>query len=241
MKSLVLLSGGQDSTTCLWWALSRFGHENVTALSIYYGQRHSVEIEAARKVAALARVGHHTVHLPKSALLSSSPLIDHNAEVGQYADADSLPGGLEATFVPFRNLLFLTIAANHALYHGASVIVTGVSEEDYGGYPDCRAEFVAAMQSAINQAIGVPRDLESENWPLQIETPLISLDKKETVELAAKLGGHPSCMDALAFSHTCYKGQTPPCGRCHACLLRARGFEQAGREDPLVTRCGGVS
>jgi 7-cyano-7-deazaguanine synthase len=245
MKALVLLSGGQDSTTCLWWALKEFGAENVRALSINYGQRHAVELHAAVIVAKMAKVEHSVVNIPIDALLSTSPLVDRSRDVEEYADADSLPGGLEDTFVPFRNLLFLTIAGNHAMHHGCGVVVTGVSEEDYGGYPDCRSEFITAMQEALNQAIGADPDLEQWELPLQIHTPLIALDKAATVHLALALtgeggpyGGTPSCMEALAYSHTCYNGSVPPCGRCHACLLRSRGFEQAGVTDPLVARVG---
>ena len=168
-------------------------------------------------------VSHEILHV-SSILKGTSPLVNPSHEVDTYKDADSLPGGLEATFVPMRNALFLVLAANRAAVLGCNQIYIGVSQEDYGGYPDCRLDFIESMERSINQAL---------DQRIYIETPLIQLNKKETVELAQTL---PGCMEALAFSHTCYKGDYPPCGKCHACLLRARGFEQAGIQDPLVAR-----
>lgn len=225
---LVVLSGGQDSTTCLYWAKQTPGLEKLHAITFDYGQRHGVEIRSARIVGDMADVDtHELVVLPDGILAGTSPLTNPAEEVEEYESAETLPGGIEKTFVPARNLLFLSIAANRAAVLGCDSIVIGVSEEDFGGYPDCRGEFITAMEAAINA--GLPEDCK-----LTVHTPLINRNKKETVELAASLGG---CMEALAYSHTCYNGDWPPCGKCHACLLRARGFEQAGIEDPLLTHC----
>ncbi len=224
-KSLVILSGGQDSTTCLFWARKQFGPE-IHALTFFYGQRHAIEIDAAQRIARLANVlSHETLILPKGILMSGSPLVDHEKEVGQYGSVADLPGGTEPTFVAGRNILFLTLAANRAFALGCERIIIGISSEDFGGYPDCRPAFREAMERALQEGL---------EYELEVLAPLQELSKAETVRLAADLG--PECLDALAYSHTCYNGQYPPCGRCHACLLRAKGFKEAGIPDPLVTR-----
>jgi 7-cyano-7-deazaguanine synthase len=220
-KALVVLSGGQDSTTCLYWALARY--DSVSAITFAYNQRHKIELESARKIAAMAGVPHRIVDMGPI-LGGVSPLTDHSQQVEHYASADSLPGGLENTFVPGRNILFLTMAGSQAYVDGADSIILGVSEEDFGGYPDCREDFIRKMEAAL--ASGLDK-------PIKIETPLVFLNKKQTVELAQIL---PGCMEAMAYSHTCYEGAVPPCGQCHACLLRARGFAQAGTPDPLLQR-----
>jgi len=222
-KALVVLSGGQDSTTCLFWARERY--EEVHAVTFNYNQRHQREIEAAIKIASMAGVASHEV-LPLGPILKgTSPLVS-DIPPEQYEDWQSLPGGLEKTFVPMRNALFLTIAANRAVVLGAPVIITGVSQEDYGGYPDCRQEFIMGLEDALNLAIeGLPQ--------LTILTPLLHMDKAESVLLARSL---PGCWEALAYSHTAYDGAYPPVGKDHATLLRAKGFELAGWPDPLVER-----
>ena len=228
--AVVLLSGGQDSTTCLYWALKRW--KKVTALTIVYGQRHVVEVDAAKKIAEDAGVPHEILELPKL-LKGTSPLVNDNEEVGQYESAEDLPGGIEPTFVPCRNILFLTIAANRAACLGYSNIITGVCEEDYGGYPDCRSDFIGRMEDALVAGIwGAESDKN-----IMVHTPLMWLTKKASVDLAISL---PGCMEALAYSHTCYNGSVPPCGKCHACLLRAKGFSDAGVADPLVERLAAV-
>jgi 7-cyano-7-deazaguanine synthase len=228
-RVVLLLSGGQDSTTCLFWALAA-GAAEVHALSVWYGQRHDAELQAAVDVLAVARahypqatLRHEQVQLGR-VLTGTSPLVS-DAVLGQYEHADELPGGVEPTFVPGRNLLFLTLAANRAASLRADAVVTGVCEEDFGGYFDCRRVFVDAAERAVAQAV-VGRD----EW-LPILTPLMRLDKAASVRLAQAL---PGCMEALGVSHTCYAGSRPPCGRCHACHLRARGFAQAGVADPLL-------
>lgn len=232
-RALVVLSGGQDSVTCLFWAIDKFGPDNVEAVTFNYGQRHEVEITAAITVAGMAKVKHAVI--PVGPILGgTSPLVDKARDVGQYATADALPGGLEDTFVPGRNILFLTLAANRAYCIGADHLVTGVCEEDFGGYPDCRRDFIDAMEVALRQGLMHESDPRGK---VTIHTPLMTLTKKETVEMALALEdrGLP-CMDALSFSHTCYNGAVPPCGKCHACHLRIKGFEDAGVPDPLMVR-----
>ncbi|MDR2017290.1 MAG: 7-cyano-7-deazaguanine synthase QueC [Syntrophobacterales bacterium] len=221
-KCLVVLSGGQDSTTCLYWAKERF-HE-VYTVAFDYGQRHRIELTSAETVAGFAHASAHETIDITGLMKSTSPLIDKAAHVARYDSAENLPGGIEPTFIPCRNLLFLTIAANRAVVHGIRDLVIGVSEVDYGGYPDCRSEFIRVTEDALRLG------LEME---MTIHAPLIRMSKKETVLLSLALTG---CMEALAWSHTCYMGATPPCGKCHACLLREKGFQEAGVEDPLIRR-----
>lgn len=232
-RYVVLLSGGQDSTTCLFWTLARDpAPDEVLCLSVAYGQRHARELQAAEQVIKIAREHYPDVEISHEVmdvgdiLLSTSPLVSGN-ELGQYESVEDLPGGVEPTFVPGRNLLFLLLAANRAAFIEATGIVTGVCEEDFGGYFDCRRDFVDAMEIAIAQGF-----VGKNQWA-DILTPLMHLSKKESVELALSLKG---CMRALAYSHTCYAGEYPPCGKCHACHLRIRGFEEAGVEDPLIAR-----
>ncbi len=218
-KALVVLSGGQDSTTCLYWAMDRFGRDQVSALSFDYGQRHRIELACAREVAALAGVPHACLPIDTFAALGGNALTDEQVDVPHEAAGHELP----VTFVPGRNLVFLTFAAAYAYGRGIRHLVTGVAQTDYSGYPDCRQETLNALRQAIN--LGMEADFE-------LHTPLMFLSKKETVELAVSVGA----LDALAHSHTCYEGRQPPCGECAACRLRARGFEEAGIPDPLVER-----
>lgn len=226
-KALVVLSGGQDSTTCLFWAKQQFGE--VHAVTFDYNQRHSVEIDAARKVAELAQVASHEVVPIGPILAGRSPLTNPNETLEQYDSAEQMErvigNRVELTFVPMRNALFLTLAANRAVCMDCFDLVTGVCEQDNANYPDCRAEFIAAQELAIEKALGVPRFV--------IHTPLMYLSKADSVLLAIKI---PGAYDALAFSHTAYDGQYPPVGRDHATVLRASGFEIAGVPDPLVVR-----
>lgn len=231
-KALVVLSGGQDSTTCLYWALAQGW--DVYAVTFDYGQKHQIEIDSARCIAAMAGVGHEIIKLGDGILAGTSPLVNKEAELEQYKDHHSLPGGLEKTFVPMRNQLFLTVAANRAYLLGCSKMVTGVCQEDSGGYPDCRAVFIDALQDACNYGTFTGKD--GSPPPLKIYTPLMSLTKAQSVHLAMTL---PGCMEALAYSHTSYDGQYPPTGHDHATLLRAKGFEEAGIPDPLVLRAVG--
>lgn len=238
--AVVVLSGGQDSTTCLALAVQRYGRDQLRCVTFDYGQRHRVEIEAAEKVADLAGLNlitqHEIVKLPATILKGSSPLLmTGENQVESYANAAALPGGLEKTFVPMRNQMFLTIAYNRAvllgLQHGLAVdVITGVSQEDYGGYPDCREDFIHALEGASKMALDAP-----ELPDVRIVTPLMHLDKRATVLLSEQL---PGARKMLAYSHTCYNGEVPPCGKCHACLLRERGYEQAGILDPLTQRVG---
>lgn len=227
-RAVVVLSGGQDSTTCLYAAIEQ-GYE-VHAVTFDYGQRHRVEIESAKLIAQLAGVASHEILQLGPILKGTSPLVS-DEPLEQYADHASLPGGLEKTFVPMRNQLFLTIAANRAYVLNCRDMFTGVCEEDYGGYPDCRRYFVNMFEAACNAGTftGEPGTIPS----LRVHTPLMRLTKAASVRLALEL---PGCYGALAYSHTSYDGQYPPTGHDHATLLRAKGFEEAGVPDPLILR-----
>ncbi len=224
-KALVVLSGGQDSTTCLFWARERF--DEVHAITFSYGQRHSREIDAAIKVVQLAGLPgtrHEVLHLPVETLKGSSPLINRNEKLEQYQDWQHLPGGLEKTFVPARNALFMVLAANRAYCLGVETIVLGICQEDFGGYPDCREVFRSDMEATMRNAL---------EFPVHYCAPLMYLTKAQSVKLAHTL---PGCWEALAYTHTSYDGAYPPTGNDHATLLRAKGFEEAGLPDPLVLR-----
>ncbi len=219
-KALVVLSGGQDSTTCLYWAIDKFGHENIDTITFDYGQRHSIELESAVKVAEVAHVPNIIVPINTFGFLGGNSLADSDIEVKNELDENT---NLPNTFVPGRNLIFMTFAAAYAYQKGIKHLVTGVAQTDYSGYPDCRDETMKALANSIN--LGMEAEFE-------LHTPLMFMSKAETVELAQKCGA----MDALAWSHTCYNGKFPPCGECPACQLREAGFKDAGVLDPIFLR-----
>ncbi len=222
--ALVVLSGGQDSTTCLYWALARWGTGRVTALTFDYGQRHRLELDCARRVAILAGVPHEILPINTFAALGGNALTgDQPVPVG-----DAPVTGLPDTFVPGRNLIFLTFAAAYAYQRGIHHVVTGVAQTDYSGYPDCRETTLQALEQAISLGM---------DYSIELHTPLMHLSKAATVELATTVGALP----VLAFTHTCYNGLQPPCGECSACLLRAKGFAEAEQVDPLLARFGQCS
>ena len=231
-KCLVVLSGGQDSTTCLFWAKEKY--DEVHAVTFDYGQRHKLEIEAARHVAAIAMVDSHEVVVIGAGILKSTSPLTSNNELEQYENAEQMEQVIgtrvEKTFVPMRNTLFLTIAANRAVALGCRAIITGVCQEDNANYPDCTASFIREMECAINASLGFT-NLSTE-W-IVIQTPLMRKSKAETCQLATTL---KDCMKALAYSHTSYDGKYPPTDMNHANVLRAKGFEDAGIPDPLVVR-----
>jgi len=216
--ALVVLSGGQDSTTCLYWAIDRFGLGAVDTLTFDYGQRHRIELDCAAKIANFAGVPGRCLPIDTFAALGGDALTDPDIDVANEAESET---GLPNTFVPGRNLVFLTYAAAYAYQRNIRHLVTGVAQTDYSGYPDCREDTITALQYALR--LGMESDVT-------IHTPLMHLSKKETVELARDLGALP----AMAFTHTCYNGERPPCGSCAACELRAKGFAEAGIIDPLL-------
>ena len=224
--ALVLFSGGQDSTACLAWALTCYGR--VETVGFDYGQRHSVELKARRAVrkAMIAqfpdwapRLGpDHRINLRAFGAIGETAMTsDRTIEVTER--------GLPSTFVPGRNLVFLTYAAALADRRGLGALVGGMCETDFSGYPDCRRDTLDAMQTALN--LGMARDFV-------IETPLMWLTKAQTWGLAKGLGGEALVELTVKESHTCYLGDRTPhawgagCGTCPACELRARGFAEWG-------------
>jgi 7-cyano-7-deazaguanine synthase len=224
-SALVLFSGGQDSATCLAWALERY--ERVETVGFDYGQRHAVEMQARLAVrdgmrAALPqwanRLGEdHVVDLTGYGAIAESAL---TADRAMEMDARGLP----TTFVPGRNLVFLSVAAALADRQGLDGLVGGMCETDFSGYPDCRRETIDAMEQALSLGL---------DQPVRIETPLMALTKAETWDLAERIGGAPLVELILAASHTCYRGDRAHrhawgygCGDCPACELRARGHAE---------------
>jgi 7-cyano-7-deazaguanine synthase len=222
-SALVLFSGGQDSSVCLAWALERY--PRVETVGFDYGQRHAVELQARQHVRqAMAqafpgwagRLGpDHLLDLKGFGAIGETALTSERA-------IEVTERGLPSTFVPGRNLVFLTYAAALADRRGLRALVGGMCETDYSGYPDCRRESLDAMERALN--LGMERDF-------RIETPLMRLTKAETWVLAEELGGEPLVQLILEHSHTCYLGERGTrhdwgygCGACPACELRAQGW-----------------
>ncbi|MBU1229759.1 MAG: 7-cyano-7-deazaguanine synthase QueC [Proteobacteria bacterium] len=224
-KALVVFSGGQDSATCLAWALSL--HAHVETIGFDYGQRHAVELACRAEVLSRFRAlrPDWDQKLGPDALLT----LDVFQQLGETAlthdvEIITTASGLPSTFVPGRNLIFLTLAAAQACRRGLRRIVTGVCETDFSGYPDCRDDTVKALQVAVNLG------MESR---LVMETPLMWLTKAQTWSLASELGGEALVALILEHTHTCYQGQRGErhawgygCGACPACELRAAGWAQ---------------
>lgn len=232
-SALVVLSGGQDSTTCLFDAKATFSQ--VHAITFNYGQRHSREIDAAVAVGKLAKVDSHTiVHFP-DILQGASPLTNKSAKLETYSDYESMGkiigDRVELTFVPMRNAIFLNLAANYAVSMGIYAIFTGVCEADNANYPDCRQSFIDAEETAINEALGAT--FETGDY-VSIFTPLIRKTKAESVKSMLHRG--LEVFAVLGFTHTAYDGKFPPTGKDHASVLRAQGFLEARLPDPLVLR-----
>ncbi|MCY8003189.1 7-cyano-7-deazaguanine synthase QueC [Bacillus haynesii] len=206
-KAIVVFSGGQDSTTCLLWALRQF--QEVEAVTFQYNQRHKQEIEVAKKIAEKLGVKHHLLDMELLNQLAPNALTRDDIEI------EAKEGELPSTFVPGRNLVFLSFASILAYQVGARHIITGVCETDFSGYPDCRDEFVKSCNVTVNLAM---------ERRFVIHTPLMWLNKAETWELADEL-------DALDFvkneTLTCYNGIIADgCGECPACKLRANGYNE---------------
>ena len=222
-SALVLFSGGQDSTTCLAWALSRYGRVETVAFD--YGQRHRIELDARLNVVRAIRevFPQWAAKLGEDHLLDASVLgaVSDTALTRETAIAMQA-NGLPHTFVPGRNLLFMTLAAALAYRRGVQVLVTGVCETDFSGYPDCRDDTMKALQVALSLGM---------DTRFLIETPLMWIDKAATWTLAHTLGGAPLVDLIVEHSHTCYLGERRQrhawgygCGQCPACQLRAQGF-----------------
>lgn len=220
---VVLLSGGLDSATTLYLARSR-GYR-IHALSFSYGQRHSIELESARKVAAAAGVEEHRIISLDTSVFRNSALVE-DMEMPMDRDEATMASEIPVTYVPGRNILFLSFALSYCESRDLRRIFIGANAVDYSGYPDCRPEFIQSFQemAALGTRAGV------EGRPVQIEAPLIALKKSQIIQLGLELG-----LD-YSLTSSCYQpdDRGHPCGHCDSCRLRAMGFEQAGLADPLT-------
>ena len=209
-KAVVIFSGGQDSTTCLYWALDRYDY--VEAITFNYGQKHNVEIEQSKIICEKEEVKQTIIDISFLDTIVESALTS-NGNVNKLNEK-----GLPSSFVPNRNQLFITLAHAYAQKIQANRLVTGVCQTDYSGYPDCRHEFIIKLQHVSN--------IGSDSL-IAIDTPLMRLTKAETFKLAQDLG---KLEEVIRLSHTCYNGDRSPniwgagCGTCPACVLRREGY-----------------
>ncbi len=213
LKTLVLLSGGLDSTTVLSHALSK-GYE-VTCLSFNYGQRHSIELESSRRIAEKMGVERKVFSLDLRQFGGSSLTSDIDVEEGKFG-REEVPN----TYVPGRNIIFLSIAGAIADIKKCEAIMIGVNAVDYSGYPDCRPEFISSMEKSLRIGLAF-------SSRLKIEAPLQTMSKAEIIKYGIKLG------TPYELTHSCYLGNEEACGKCDSCLLRLKGFMEAGYEDPV--------
>ena len=225
MKAIVLSSGGVDSTTCLAVAVDKHGADNVISLSVYYGQKHNKELEAARAVADYYKVRHIELDLkPIFEDSNCSLLMQNDTEIPKesYAEQLNKSGGEPvSTYVPFRNGLFLSVAASVAISNGCKEIYYGAHADDSAGnaYPDCSDEFTNAMRKAINLGSGCG---------LTIKAPFVNHNKAEVVKRGLELNV------PYELTWSCYEGGDKPCGRCGTCIDRQKAFEANGVKDPAI-------
>lgn len=220
-KAVIVLSGGLDSTTCM--GIAKEAGYQLIPITFYYGQRHVREVEQAKKIAEFYGVSdaHRIVPISLLGEIGGSALTDRQLEVPEASEND---GEIPSTYVPARNLIFLSMAASLAEVVEAEVIYLGVSAVDYSGYPDCRPEFIRSMQESITLATRVGTENPQS---IRIETPLIHLSKAETILRGWKLGV------PYHLTTSCYQGEDEACGQCDSCRLRLKGFAEAGLTDPI--------
>lgn len=219
MKAVVLLSGGLDSTVCM--AVAKNKGFDVYPISFNYHQKHSIELDRAKKVAEFYQVNKHLVIESNMNEIGGSALTDVAMEI---PEGDIKSTDIPITYVPARNLIFLSYALGYAEVIGADVIYIGVNSLDYSGYPDCRPEFISLFQSLADYST---KAAVQEQKKIKIETPLMRLSKKDIVLLGNKLTA------PLHLTHSCYNGGEKACGVCDSCKLRLKGFEEAAMIDPV--------
>ena len=208
-KCLVLFSGGLDSITCLFWAIKNFGSNNIETITFDYRQKNDFEINSAKFITSQLNIPNSIYDIRMEDKVGNQSLL-----IPPMNDPYSC--------IPGRNIVFLMAAAAYAYKIGVNDIVAGICEGTQSGFPDCYDKTVRAVESTLS--IGM-------NYRLAIHTPLMFLNKKETISLLIDLG----CFDYLKHSHTCCEGLNPPCGKCPACILRQNGFDAAGIQDPLLS------
>ena len=220
--AVVLLSGGIDSATAA--AMARADGFTLHAMTVFYGQRHAIEVEAARKVAAHLMIRHHKEVRIDLGEIGGSALTDPEIKVPKPQTLEKMNEAIPPTYVPARNTVLLALALGYAEVLGARSIFTGVNQVDYSGYPDCRPEFIQAFERVAN--LGTKAGIEGARF--HIHTPLINMTKAEIIRTGLDLG-----LD-YSLTHSCYdpspKGLA--CGECDSCILRRKGFEEAGVPDP---------
>ncbi len=220
-KAVCLLSGGLDSTTALYKAVTE-GYQP-TALTVFYGQLHHKEIECAKKIAGELRVPHYFISMELP--WKGSSLLDASVPMPTMREESEMAKGIPSTYVPARNTIFLSLAASCAESIDAEGIFIGANVLDYSGYPDCRPEFFESFEETLLR--GTKAGVEGRK--IKIHAPLLNLNKKEIVQLGQLLN--------VPFEKTwsCYRGKNAPCGECDSCRLRAKGFKEAGLSDPLLS------
>ncbi|QHA90669.1 7-cyano-7-deazaguanine synthase QueC [Bacillus sp. N1-1] len=217
-KAVIVLSGGLDSTTCMGMAKEK-GYE-LYPITFHYGQKHNREVEQAKKVANYYNApDHRIVNISFLNQIGGSALTDDSIDVPTDMDEDEIP----VTYVPARNMIFLSLASAYAEVIGAEAIYIGVSAVDYSGYPDCRPEFIESMNETVNLATKAG----ATGSEMKIETPLINLTKADTVGEGLRLNV------PYELTTSCYNGEEEACGECDSCRLRLKGFEEAGAVDPI--------
>jgi 7-cyano-7-deazaguanine synthase len=221
-KAVVLFSGGIDSTTALYWARAEYGR--VEALSFDYGQRHRIELVFGRRLTRPLRIP-HTILQVDLRKIGGSALTSSSIPLPRLAAKDIGPG-IPPTYVPFRNGVFLAMAASWAETNGIPEIVCGFNTIDSPNYPDTRLRFVRAMEKAINLGTG----MGASGKALRIVAPFIRLRKSAIIRRGLALGADYS------YSISCYRGREIPCAKCSSCLLRQKAWEEAGKEDHLLRR-----
>jgi 7-cyano-7-deazaguanine synthase len=220
-RAVVLLSGGLDSTVTLAYAISK--GDEVVPLTIHYGQRHDKELFAAKDVASYYDLQKHIIMNLDLGCFSSSALTSMAIEVPERGSLDAIKDEIPVTYVPARNIIFLSIAAGLCECESASRVYIGANAVDYSGYPDCRPEFFKQYQKVLE--VGTKTGVEGKH--IEIITPIIGKTKGEIVAMGKELGA------PLHLTWSCYKGGRKACGRCDSCLLRLKGFEEAGYQDPI--------
>lgn len=221
-KAVIILSGGLDSTVCM--SIARQEEYALFPLTFFYGQRHSKEVEQAKKVAQFYKCSSHLVvdigffkDIGQSALTSD----DFNVPISR--GFGEMEKDIPITYVPFRNAVFLSMATGYAESIQAERIYIGVNALDYSGYPDCRPQFIRAFQEAVNQGTAA----SDKGTQIKIEAPLINLTKAEIVKIGVQNNA------PLHLTTSCYQGGEKACGQCDSCLLRLKGFREAGLKDPI--------
>ena len=222
MKSaVVLLSGGLDSTTALY--VARRDGMKLVALSFDYGQLHGRELLSAKKIASSLGVEHWTI--PLSLPWGGSAITDPHVPLPKGRSEAAIKEGIPATYVPARNSIFLSLAASLAEAKGAEAIYFGANALDYSGYPDCRPAFIEAFQKMVEE--GTRAGVEGKK--IRVVAPLLKLSKAGIVRLGGQL------KVPFEWTWSCYEGKDFPCGECDSCILRAKGFQEAGLDDPLLS------